>query len=126
MIANPLIGPGLVPVLSFALFFGPVAGWAIRWTAAGWGLQLVLLVVGALMVLPLAGLAEDATSLAVGLGLLIGSFELVLDALPGVILRLKQTLGHDLVRLPRRVTPGRPSHCTTSASPGRCSGASPS
>jgi cytochrome c oxidase assembly factor CtaG len=92
VIANPLIGPGLVPVLSFALFFGPVAGWAIRWTAAGWALQFVLLVVGALMVLPLAGLAEDATSLAVGLGLLIGSFELVLDALPGVILRLKQTL----------------------------------
>lgn len=92
VIANPLIGPGLVPVLSFALFFGPVAGWAIRWPAAGWALQLVLLMVGALMVLPLAGLAEDATSLAVGLGLLIGSFELVLDALPGVILRLKQTL----------------------------------
>jgi putative membrane protein len=40
------------------------------------------------MVLPLVGLDENATSLAVGLSLAIGSFELVLDALPGVLLRL--------------------------------------
>ena len=92
VIANPLVGPGLVPVLSAVLFFGPLAGWAIRWPPVGELLQLALLVVGALMVVPLAGLAEDATSLAVGFGLLIGCFELVLDALPGVILRLK----HDL------------------------------
>jgi putative membrane protein len=91
-IANPLIGPALVPLLSAVLFFGPLPGWAIISPAVGWALQLALLAVGALMVLPLAGLAEDASSLAVGLGLLIGSFELVLDALPGVILRLRQTL----------------------------------
>jgi cytochrome c oxidase assembly factor CtaG len=92
VIANPLVGPALVPVLSFVLFFGPLPGWAISSPAVGALLQLALLVVGALMVLPLAGLAEDATSLAVGTALLIGSFELVLDALPGVILRLKRTL----------------------------------
>jgi cytochrome c oxidase assembly factor CtaG len=51
-------------------------------------LQLALLIVGGLMVLPLVGLDEDASSLAVGLSLAIGSFELVLDALPGVLLRL--------------------------------------
>lgn len=44
------------------------------------------------MVLPLVGLDETASSLAVGLSLAIGSFELVLDALPGVILRLHQGL----------------------------------
>jgi cytochrome c oxidase assembly factor CtaG len=44
------------------------------------------------MVLPLAGLDEEATSLAVGLSLAIGSFELVLDALPGIVLRLRNHL----------------------------------
>lgn len=92
VIANPLIGPALVPLLSFALFFGPLPEWTVRSTALGWLLQLAVLLVGALMVLPLAGLDEDATSLAVGLSLAIGSFELVLDALPGVILRLRTGL----------------------------------
>jgi putative membrane protein len=89
---NPLVGPALVPVLSGVLFFGPLPEWAIRWPAVGWLLQLVLLGVGALMVLPLVGLDEDASSLAVGVSLLIGSFELVLDALPGVVLRLHNSL----------------------------------
>lgn len=88
VIGNPLVGPALVPILSAVLFFGPLPGWAISSTPVGWLLHLVLLVVGALMVLPLIGLDEDASSLAVGLSLAIGSFELVLDALPGVILRL--------------------------------------
>ncbi|HEX3337348.1 MAG TPA: cytochrome c oxidase assembly protein [Jatrophihabitans sp.] len=92
VVGNPLVGPALVPVLSALLFFGPLPGWAITWPAAGWGLQVALLVVGGLMVVPLVGLDETASSLAVGLSLAIGSFELVLDALPGVILRLHQGL----------------------------------
>jgi cytochrome c oxidase assembly factor CtaG len=89
VIANPIVGPALVPVLAFVLFFGPVPAWAVRFTWFDWLLQLVLLGIGALMVLPLAGLAEEASSLAVGLSLAIGSFELVLSALPGVLLRLR-------------------------------------
>jgi putative membrane protein len=92
LVANPLVGPALVPILSGVLFFGPVPAWAITAAPAGWLLQLVLLAVGALMVLPLVGLDEDASSLAVGLALAIGSFELVLDALPGVVLRLRDGL----------------------------------
>ena len=92
VIGNPLVGPALVPVLSFVLFFGPVPEWSARFTWFAWLLQLALLFVGALMVLPLAGLDEAASSLAVGLSLAIGSFELVLDALPGVILRLRNGL----------------------------------
>lgn len=88
MVSNPLVGPALVPILSGVLFFGPVPAWAIRSDVGGWAVQLVLLAVGALMVLPLVGVDEEASSLAVGLSLAIGSFELVLDALPGVILRL--------------------------------------
>ena len=88
IVSNPLIGPALVPILSFALFFGPLPGWAITTGAVGWPLHLVLVLVGGLMVLPLVGLDDDVSSLAVGLSLAIGSFELVIDALPGIVLRL--------------------------------------
>ncbi|WP_375493542.1 cytochrome c oxidase assembly protein [uncultured Jatrophihabitans sp.] len=92
IVGNPLVGPALVPLLSGVLFFGPVPAWSITHAPVGWLLQLLLLVVGSLMVLPLVGLDERASSLAVGLSLAIGSFELVLDALPGVILRLNSGL----------------------------------
>jgi putative membrane protein len=92
VIANPLVGPALVPALSAVLFFGPVPGWSIGVAPFGWVLDVVLLVIGALMVLPLVGLDGEASSLAVGLSLAIGSFELVLDALPGIVLRLHTTI----------------------------------
>lgn len=92
VIANPLVGPALVPALSAVLFFGPVAGWSIGVAPFGWVLDVLLLVIGALMVLPLVGLDGEASSLAVGLSLAIGSFELVLDALPGIVLRLHATI----------------------------------
>lgn len=92
VLGNPLVAPGLVPVLSFALFFGPVPQWAIQYPPAGWVLQLVLLMLGAVMVIPLVGLEEDASSLAVGLSVAIGAFELVLDAVPGIVLRLHNGL----------------------------------
>ncbi len=47
VVGNPLVGPALVPVLSGALFFGPVPGWAISSPPAGWVLQLALVLVGA-------------------------------------------------------------------------------
>jgi cytochrome c oxidase assembly factor CtaG len=92
VVGNPIVGPALVPILSFALFFGPIPEWSARFTWFAWLLQLAVLLVGALMVLPLVGLDEEATSLAVGLSLAIGCFELVLDALPGVVLRLRTDL----------------------------------
>ena len=92
LVANPLVGPALVPVLSAVLFFGPLPAWAVRWAAVGWIVQLALVVIGGLIVLPLVGPDEPPSSLAVGLSLAIGSFELVLDAVPGIALRLHTTL----------------------------------
>jgi cytochrome c oxidase assembly factor CtaG len=87
-----LVGPALVPLLSVVLFFGPLPRWAIDVPALGWIEQLVLVVIGALIVLPLVGAGRSRSSLAVGLSLAIGSFELVLDAVPGLALRLHKTL----------------------------------
>lgn len=89
VLANPLVGPALVPVLCAVLFFGPVPEWAVRSDAVAWTLQIVLVVLGAGIVLPLLGPDVDAGSLAIGLSLAIGSLELVLDAIPGIALRLR-------------------------------------
>ena len=67
-------------------------GWAIDVPVVGWIEQLLVLAIGALIVLPLAGPGAPRSSLAVGLSLAIGSFELVLDAVPGIALRLHRTL----------------------------------
>ena len=92
VLGNPLIGPALVPILSFVLFFGSVPRWAIESSPAGWLVQTLVLAVGAIMVIPLVGLDETASSLAVGFSLAIGSFELVIDAVPGIALRLPNSL----------------------------------
>jgi cytochrome c oxidase assembly factor CtaG len=91
-LANPLIGPALVPLLSVVLFFGPLPRWAIDVPAFGWIEQLVVVMIGCLIVLPLVGVGNIRSSLAVGLSLAIGSLELVVDALPGIALRLHRTL----------------------------------
>jgi putative membrane protein len=90
--ANPLVGPALIPLLSAALFFGPLPRWAIDTEALGWPLQLTVVAVGSLVMLPLLNLDDTSSSLAVGLALAIGAFELVLDAVPGIILRLNTHL----------------------------------
>jgi putative membrane protein len=92
LLSNPLVGPALVPLLSGVLFFGPLPAWAIEVPLAGWLLQLVLVGVGGLILLPLIGLGDEPSSLTVGLTLAIGSFELVLDAIPGIALRMHSTL----------------------------------
>lgn len=91
-VANPLVSPALVPVLSVVLFFGPLPGWAIQYRAVGWIEQIAVVAVGSLVVLPLVDSQARRSSLAVGLSLAIGSFELVLDAVPGIALRLHRSL----------------------------------
>jgi cytochrome c oxidase assembly factor CtaG len=88
VLSSPLVGPALVPLVSAGLFFGPVAGWSARSAPFTWALHLALLGLGALIALPLIDTDRDPGSLAVGLALGIGSFELVLDAVPGIALRL--------------------------------------
>jgi putative membrane protein len=91
-LSNPLIGPAVVPLLSAVLFFGPLPRWAIDVPVVGWVEQLLVVAVGAVIVLPLVGTEEIPSSLRVGLALAIGSFELVLDAVPGLALRLHRSL----------------------------------
>lgn len=91
-LANPLVGPALVPILSVVLFFGPVPGWSVGVAPVGWVEQLLVLAAGTLIVLPLVGVENSRSSLAVGLSMAIGSVELVIDLAPGLALRLHDSL----------------------------------
>jgi cytochrome c oxidase assembly factor CtaG len=92
LFANPLVGPVVIPALSFALFFGPLAGWTIEYRALGWVLPVLIVAVGGLIVLPLVSTDDSRGSMAVALALTIGVFELLLDAIPGIVLRLRTTI----------------------------------
>jgi putative membrane protein len=92
LFVNPLVGPVLVPALSVALFFGPLAGWAVAYPPLGDALAVLLVIAGALIVLPLVATGDRRGSTAVGLAVIVGMFELLLDAIPGIVLRLHPTL----------------------------------
>ncbi|MCW2526450.1 MAG: Cytochrome c oxidase caa3-type, assembly factor CtaG-related protein [Pseudonocardiales bacterium] len=94
-VGHALVGPALIPVLSVVLFFGPVPGWSIAHPAFGWVVQLLALLVGCLIVLPAIDSRQRRQSLVVGLALAIGFVELLLDAIPGIILRLQTHLSSD-------------------------------
>lgn len=92
LFANPLVGPVLIPALSFVLFFGPLPGWAIEYPVFGAILPVMIVGAGALIVLPLVSTDDTRGSMAVALALTIGVFELLLDAIPGIVLRLHTTI----------------------------------
>jgi putative membrane protein len=89
LFGNSFLGPALVPILSAGLFFGPLPGWAIATPAANWLLQVVVTIVGCLIVLPMLDAREVRHSMVIGFALVIGSLELLLDAIPGIVLRLQ-------------------------------------
>jgi cytochrome c oxidase assembly factor CtaG len=91
VLRNPLITPPLVPLLSGVLFFGPVPRLG-AFTSTGWAIEVALVVLGAVILLPLLGLGEPTSTLAMGLTLAIGCVELAVNAVPGVVLRMRQTL----------------------------------
>ncbi|SDN47181.1 Cytochrome c oxidase assembly factor CtaG [Klenkia soli] len=89
---HPAVSPLYVPVLAGLLFFGGVGAWSLRWAPVGWALHVLLLLVGAVIALPLVDREDTRTSLAVGAALAVGVVELLLDAVPGIVLRLETHL----------------------------------
>jgi putative membrane protein len=89
LIGNPFVGPALIPVLSAGLFFGPLPGWSVQLPVVDWLVALVVTVIGCVIVLPALDVQEVRTSVLVGLAMTVGFFELLLDAIPGIALRLQ-------------------------------------
>jgi putative membrane protein len=89
VVGSPFLGPALIPVLSAGLFFGPLPGWSVQSPPLAWLVALVVTVIGAVIVLPALDVREVRTSVLVGLAMTVGFFELLLDAIPGIVLRLQ-------------------------------------
>lgn len=92
LLSNPLLGPAALPVLTFLLFFTPVLDASLRSSPVGAAVRLVLFAAGLVFALPLIGDSAPRTSLAVALAAFVGFFELLADAVPGIVLRLHSTL----------------------------------
>ena len=85
---SPVVGAGIIPVASAALLFGPTPGYSIHVPPLGWLIQVVTLLLGAAITLPLIGSETTLGSLAVAAAAAIGLVELLLDAVPGIVMRL--------------------------------------
>jgi putative membrane protein len=85
---SPLVGPALVPLACVVVLFGSVPGWAVQYAAVNWGVQALVLLVGCAIALPLVATGDTASSLAVFAAVAIGIVELLVDAVPGLVMRL--------------------------------------
>jgi cytochrome c oxidase assembly factor CtaG len=88
ILRSPVFGAALVPLTCAAFLFGPIPGWSIHIAAVGPIVQLALIAIGLLVAFPLVGLDEISTSGAVGVAMAFGLVELLLDAIPGIVMRL--------------------------------------
>jgi cytochrome c oxidase assembly factor CtaG len=86
--ASPIVGAGLIPLACVVFLFGPIPAWSIRFALASWVIQLAMLMVGLVIVLPLISTDTTSSSLAIGAAIAVGLFELLIDAVPGIVMRL--------------------------------------
>lgn len=92
VLGNPLVGPLLVPILCWLLFFGGLGRFALSSVMAAGVVHLLLLGIGGLIALPLVDSDDRRSSLAIGASLGIGALELIIDAFPGLVLRYQTHL----------------------------------
>ncbi|MGX7679151.1 cytochrome c oxidase assembly protein [Jatrophihabitans sp. DSM 45814] len=86
--ASPIVGAGLIPIACVLFLFGPIPGWSIRDAGVGWTVQTAMLIVGLIIVLPLVSNDITSSSLAISAAVAVGFVELLLDAVPGIVMRL--------------------------------------
>lgn len=92
-VGNPLLGPLVVPVVLGAVFFTPLLEWSLLDPWVGTGLRVGLMLLGFVLALGLVGDGtERESSAALGLAVAVGVAELLLDAVPGIVLNLQSQL----------------------------------
>ena len=91
-LGHPALSLLYVPLMAGLLFFWGLGDRSLGSAPAGWALHLLLLAVGAVVALPLVDAEDGRTSLAVGAAVAIGAIELLVDAIPGIVLRLETHL----------------------------------
>ncbi len=102
VLGHPLLGPVLVPVVTAALYFSPLLHLAASSRPGADLLHVGLLFVGGVVAAPLARERAGASSLGVGLVLFVGLVELLVDAIPGIALRLSGSVRPPVYALAQR------------------------
>jgi putative copper resistance protein D len=92
VLGHPALSLLYVPLLAGLLFFWGLGEESLRSALGGDLLHLLLLGVGAVVALPLVDAEDGRTSLAVGAAVAIAAIELLVDAVPGIVLRLETHL----------------------------------
>lgn len=87
LLATPLAGPLIVPAVLMLVYFTPVLGAVTVRPPAQHALQVVLVLLGLLLALGLVGdTGHVESSNALGAAVAIGVAELLLDAVPGIVI----------------------------------------
>jgi len=92
VLGHPALTLLYVPLVTGLLVFGGLGNLTVRSAPAGWALHVVLLGIGAAIALPLLDVDDRRTSLAVGAAVALSTVELLIDAIPGIVLRLETHL----------------------------------
>jgi cytochrome c oxidase assembly factor CtaG len=91
VMGNAVFGP-VFALAAFSVFLTPLAGVLRASPGAEDAIGLVVPAVGLLLVLPLTELVVVRTGLFIAAEFLLAFAELVVDAIPGIVLRLSETL----------------------------------
>jgi putative membrane protein len=85
----PGVGPAVLIAVTAGVFFSPAMEWSLRSTAGYHLLHAVLLVAGLVLALPITDESVALSSNAYAAMLGLGVIEFLLDAVPGIVLRLQ-------------------------------------
>ena len=99
LISNAIFAP-LLSLALFMLFITPVSGLIRQSTTAQHAISTAIPVIGLLMFLPLVSNQSRRTSLFISAEFMIAFVELMLDAIPGVVLSISDTVQDGLVSRP--------------------------
>ncbi|GAA0999171.1 cytochrome c oxidase assembly protein [Subtercola frigoramans] len=91
IMGNAVFGP-VFALVAFSIFLTPVAGTLRESPFAQDAIAIVVPMVGLIMVLPLTELVVARTTLFIAAEFMLAFVELVLDAIPGILLRLNETI----------------------------------
>jgi putative membrane protein len=85
----PGVGPAVLIAVTAVVFFSPAMEWSLRSTAGYHVLHAVLLIAGLVLALPITDESVSFSSNAYAAMLGLGVIEFLLDAVPGIVLRLQ-------------------------------------
>jgi cytochrome c oxidase assembly factor CtaG len=91
VMGNAVFGP-VFALAAFSVFLTPIAGTLRETPVAQDAISLVVPAVGLIMVLPLTELVVARTGLFIAAEFMLAFVELVIDAIPGIVLRLNDAI----------------------------------